>query len=169
VTAWLSALFLHFEAELARAYVNAPPAGASLGAWRLVRTPNPRGGPEAVSVVHTAELGRSDADLAGLMLRCADQGFEVLVVLLEPFPLGAHPKVKLTAGTSTVESPATVVAPGAAIALAGEAAALAGGRWQLAGELTLDITDGERRIQGVVALTGLAGALSLLTAHCPRE
>jgi hypothetical protein len=90
-----------------------------------------------------------------------------LVVLLQPFPPRAQPRVKLTAGGSTVELPATVVAPGAAIALAGEAAVLARGLWQSAPELALEVTDSGRQVRGVVSLGGLAGALALLTASCP--
>jgi hypothetical protein len=59
--------------------------GSRPGSWRLVRTPNPRGGPDAVSVMQTPDPSRSDIDLAGLMLRCSDRGFEVLIVLLHPF------------------------------------------------------------------------------------
>src|SRR5437870_12087111 len=54
------------------------PAGASnlKGGWRLVRTHNPRGGEDAVSVMHTADPFRSDPDFAGLTLRCAETGTE---------------------------------------------------------------------------------------------
>ena len=38
------------------------------GAWRLVRTSNPSGGRDAVSIMHTADIARSDVDFAGLML-----------------------------------------------------------------------------------------------------
>ena len=44
----------------------------SLGKWRLVRTPNPQGGKEAISIMRGAELSGSDPDFAGLMLRCAE-------------------------------------------------------------------------------------------------
>src|SRR5262249_29637112 len=71
-------------------------AATNAGTWRLVRTPNPRGGPDAVSIMQTADATRSDIDLAGLTLRCSDTGFDVLVVFLKPFPPRRHPKVKLT-------------------------------------------------------------------------
>src|SRR5271168_4825245 len=35
------------------------------GEWRLVRSPDPRGGPDAVSIMHTADVSRSDPDFAG--------------------------------------------------------------------------------------------------------
>jgi hypothetical protein len=77
-------------------------AATNAGTWRLVRTPNPRGGPDAVSVMQTADTARSDIDLVGLTLRCSDTGFDVLVVFLKPFPPRTHPKVKLTSGGTTV-------------------------------------------------------------------
>ncbi len=49
------------------------PAG---GTWRLVRTRNPTGGPEAVSIMQTADIAKSDLDLAGMMLRCGKAGLK---------------------------------------------------------------------------------------------
>src|SRR5208282_1565839 len=34
--------------------------GPGAGTWRLVRTPNPTGGPQAVSIMQTADIARSD-------------------------------------------------------------------------------------------------------------
>src|SRR5262249_23883382 len=91
-----------FEEARPNAAQGAIPAATSGGTWRLVRSPNPRGGPDAVSIMQTADAARSDIDLAGLALRCSDTGFDVLVVFLKPFPPRAHPKVKLTTGGATV-------------------------------------------------------------------
>jgi hypothetical protein len=147
---------------------RAKPDTASVSGWRLVRTPNPRGGPDAVSIMHTAEPSRSDIDLAGLMLRCGDSGFDVLIVLLQPFPPRAHPKVKLTTRGTTVELVATVLPPGAALVLPSEATALASGPWQSATELALEVVDNNAAaIHGVVSLRGLAPAVALLRANCP--
>jgi hypothetical protein len=162
-----------FEQATSNAPQGAPPAvsgiGTSMGTWRLVRTPNPRGGPDAVSIMQTAELTRSDVDLAGLMLRCAESGFDVLIVSLNPFPLRAQPKVRLTTRASTVEFRATVISPGAAISLPSEAAALVNGPWQSSPELTLQITENGNVIRGVVSLAGLAPALALLMSNCPSR
>src|SRR5262245_36999027 len=73
-------------------------AATNAGTRLLVGTPNPRGGPDAISIMQTADTARSDIDLVGLTLRCSDTGFEVLVVFLKPFPLRTHPRVKLTSG-----------------------------------------------------------------------
>src|ERR1700678_3016016 len=64
-----------------------PPSRAqNVGSWRLVRTPNVRGGADAVSIMHIADSSRSDLDLAGLTLRCGENGIEALVVVVEPRP-----------------------------------------------------------------------------------
>src|ERR1700687_3487569 len=54
---------------------TSPPATktpATPDGWKLIRTPRPQGGGEAVSIIHTPDLMRSDPDLAGLMFRCGD-------------------------------------------------------------------------------------------------
>src|SRR5262245_10551424 len=113
-------------------------AATNAGAWRLVRTPNPRGGPDAVSIMQTADTARSDIDLVGLTLRCSDTGFDVLVVFLKSFPPRTHPKVKLTSGGTTVHLEAAVIPPGAAISLPAEVATLVKGSWQSSSELAIE-------------------------------
>jgi len=148
---------------------RARPDSASPGTWRLVRTPNPRGGSDAVSIMQTADLSRSDIGLAGLILRCSERSFEVLIVLLEPAQPRARPQVKLTTSGSTVVLTATVVSPGAALALPNEAVALVNGPWRLAPELALEVNDGDKVIRGVVALEGLVPALAMLMSNCPSR
>jgi hypothetical protein len=134
-----------------------------------VRTPNPGGGPDAVSIMQTAEPMRSDLDLAGLMLRCAERDVEVVVVLLNPFPPRARPAVKLTAGVGTIDLQATVMPPGTVLALPSEAMALANGPWQSAAEVAIEVAEDGNAIRGVVELTGLADALALLRSSCPAR
>jgi hypothetical protein len=148
---------------------RAKPDSLSPGTWRLVRTPNPRGGPDAVSIMQTADPSRSDLDLAGLMLRCGDTSFDVLIVLLKPFPPRARPKVNLKARASSVELQATVLSPGAAISLSSEAAALVNGPWQLSTELAVEINENNNAIRGVISLVGLTPALALLMSNCPSR
>src|SRR5580704_8758076 len=88
-----------------------------IGTWRLVRTPNPSKGGDTVSIMRTADIVKSDIDLAGLMLRCAQTNFEVIIVLVRPLPPRAHPKVTVGTGGSGVEFTATVVPPGAEVLL----------------------------------------------------
>jgi hypothetical protein len=137
------------------------------GTWRLVRTSNPRGGPDAVAVAQTADPLRSDIDFAGLMLRCAAVRFEVVVVLLTPLPPRPSPRVKLTARGSTVDLPATLISPGVLIVLAPNAADLVSGPWTSASELALEVVSKDTFIRGVVSLVGLAPALALLLTNCP--
>jgi len=180
--AWMASLVLVFEPALVRAAVNdtgeeaGPNAAQSViltatngGSWRLVRTPDPRGGPDAVSIMQTADAARSDIDLVGLTLRCSDTGFDVLVVFLKPFPPRAHPKVKLTTGSATVHLEATVIPPGAAISLPAEAATMVKGSWQSSLELAIEVEDDSTATRGVISLAGLGSALSLLTSNCPSR
>jgi hypothetical protein len=136
----------------------------------LVRSKDPTGGKEAVSIMQTADIAKSDLDLAGLMLRCGEAGTEALVVLLNPLGPRAHPKVTATAAGQTAEFAASVVPPGAALLLPAEASALASGPWQTAAELVLQIDTGQedsgKTIRGAVPLVGLAVALSQLVANC---
>jgi hypothetical protein len=149
----------------------APPQASSTGAgnWRLVRTPNPAGGPDAASIVQTADIARSDLNLAGLMLRCGQTGVEVLIVLLEPLPPRAHPKVSVSTGGATLDFPATVVSPGALVLLPQDASALANGPWKNAAQLTVHVDDSSEQVSGVIPLAGLADALPKLLANCPSH
>ena len=145
---------------------SAVPAPTSAGTWRLVRTPNPRGGPDAVSIMQTADAARSDIDLVGLTLRCSDTGFDVIVVSLKAFPPRTHPKVELTTGGATVHLEATVIPPGAAISLPAEAATMVKGSWQSSLELAIEVRDDGNTTRGVISLVGLGPALSLLASNC---
>jgi hypothetical protein len=145
-----------------------PPDASGLGTWRSVRTPNPRGGPDLVSIMQTADLSRSDIGFAGLILRCSDTSFEVLIVLVNPSQPRARPQVKLITQGSTVVFTANVISPGTALALPNEVAALFNGPWQSVPELALEVDDGGNVIRGVVALKGLGPALARLLSSCPR-
>jgi hypothetical protein len=142
-------------------------AATNVGTWRLVRTPNPRGGPDAVSIMQTADTARSDIDLVGLTLRCSDTGFDVLVVFLKPFPPLTRPKVKLTSGGTTVRLEAAVIPPGAAISLPAEAATLVKG--SSSSELAIEVEDDGNATRGFISLVGLEPALSLLASNCPTR
>jgi len=154
-----------YEATSNRSDKQQPSAA---GAWRLVRTPNPAAGPDAVSIMHTADVSRSDLDLAGLMVRCREETTEVLIVLVRPFPPRARPKVTIAvAGSGPVELTASVAAPGLLLLLPPEANSLAVGPWQTASELTIAVADEHAPIQGVVPLAGLGIALGELRQNCP--
>jgi len=151
-----------------------PASSQSTAPWRLVRTPNPAGGRAAVSVVKTADVTKSDIDLAGLMLRCGESNIEVLIVLLRPLPPRAHPRVTVTVAGRETDFTASVVPPGAELLLPLEATALASGPWQAASDLTVEIgavegDDQPNPIRGVISLAGLGASLPLLQANCPSQ
>jgi hypothetical protein len=138
------------------------------GGWYLLRSANPRGGPDAVSVSHTADGSRSDLDLAGLMLRCGDHGAaEVVVVAVTPLPPRARPDVFIHADGKQWQFSADVVPPGAELLLPADAAILAAGPWQLVHELEVQVRSPEQSFGGVVPIDGLSDALATLKANCP--
>lgn len=144
-------------------------SAAADDAWRLIRTPDPIGGRDAVSITRTADVSKSDLEFAGLMLRCGERSVEVLIVLVRAFPPRAHPNVKLAAGSSSVELTASVVPPEVLLLLPPDATGLATGAWQAATELVVTVEDQQGPIRGVIPLTGLGHALALLRSNCPAQ
>jgi hypothetical protein len=142
--------------------------GTSLeGGWRLLRTPDPRGGRESIAVSHAADLLRSDPEFAGMMLRCAGGEIELVFVLVRPLPPRSRPQVTLNFEGKSLRFEAAVVPPGASIRLPREAAALAGGAWHSVREVSVAIDDGAAgKINGVVLLEGLRTAYATLRAVC---
>ena len=138
------------------------PTSQNIGRWRLLRTPNPRGGSEAVSITRTGELSGSDPDFAGLMIRCGDTDLEVLVVLVKALSFRAHPRVSI--GGSSFEG--TVAPPGSIILLPLELGMLARQSWPSMKSLSIEIADGAAVTKGLVLLDDLDPALKTLSAAC---
>jgi hypothetical protein len=132
-----------------------------------VRTHNPRGGEDAVSVIHTADLFQSDPDFAGLTVRCGETSVEVLVILLQPFSPRAKPQVVVTDTGIQTRFSATVASPGTAVLLPPEATALAHGPWQKLREIGIEVDNDGTTVRGVVPLEGLREAVEILAANCP--
>jgi len=135
--------------------------------WHLLRTANPRGGPDAVSISHTADITRSDLDLAGILLHCGEKGVEVMIVVVTPFSPLARPDVTISTGSKEWRLSAHVVSPGAELLLPAEAMSLATGPWQSARELAVKVTSQEQSFGGIVPIEGIADALATLAANCP--
>jgi hypothetical protein len=156
-------------------YENSAQAGAGgrlpneVGTWHLLRTPNPSGGPPAVSVMQSADIPRSDPDLAGLMIRCGESSTEVLIVLVRYLRLGTHPKVTVGTGPTSTEFTGDVVPPGLLVLLPPQATSLALGPWQALPEIAVSIDDESGRISGVIPLAGVKGALQILRSNCPAR
>jgi hypothetical protein len=139
------------------------------GGWQLVKTKDPSGGPDAVSVMHVADAKRSDIGLAGLSLQCGRQGIEVLLIVLERMSRG-EPKVTLTSGNGRIAVfNASVVQTGQALLLPRNAAEFATRDWQQANELSVEIEGKSTSIRGTVPIGGLAVAYQLLTESCPAR
>jgi hypothetical protein len=149
-------------------------------AWHLLRTANPRGGADAMSMSHTADMTRSDLDLAGLLLRCntgphntglepREIGSDVVIVVVTPFPPRAKPSVAIGAAGNEWHFEASVLSPGAELLLPAEAASLAAGPWQSAHELSIKVSFQERTFAGVIPIDGMAAALATLAANCPAS
>ena len=146
---------------------NSKSTSEMIGAWRLVRTPDARGGADIVSITRTAEMTRSDPKLAGLMLRCGEKGIEVLVVLLQTLRPSALPKVTVTSdGTDRRRFEGAMVPPYATIRLPNEAATLANGPWTSVSEISIEVENDKETIRGVIPVQGLRQALNALKPNC---
>jgi hypothetical protein len=139
----------------------------SPNSWPLLRTPHPNGGPDAISVLRTADTARSDPDLAGLMLRCPENnGTEVLLAFISPIPPKTKKTVVLSAGNTRFSMKAEAIASGAALLLPDEATALANGPWQDEESLGVIVEGPENETRGYIPLDGLSVALRNLRASC---
>jgi hypothetical protein len=138
------------------------------GGWRLVKTPDPRGGPDAASVLHAADTAKSDLNLAGLTFRCGQSGIETLLILLEPLVRGSQYGVLVKSGAAETQFEAKALQRGEVLLLPPSATALAGGSWQAVPELSVDIA-APSPVRGSVPLSGLSGALSALSQSCPAH
>jgi hypothetical protein len=131
-----------------------------------MRTKNPRGGPDAVSILRAADP-YSDPRIAGLTMRCADRAVETLVIVVEPMPPRTKPRVTLRERGTERDFAATVVPPFSALLLPPEATTLIA---SLSSESLFIKVSGEKAtIQGAVDLIGLPQALVTLQASCPQS
>jgi hypothetical protein len=136
--------------------------------WRLIRTPDPRGGPDAVAILRAADTTQSDPDLAGLMIRCHEkQPLEVQLALVRPFPPRSMRNVVLGSGAKQSLLRAETSQASTALILPIDATEFTIGAWQGLKELTVIINDPVSDIHGVIPLDGLAPALAQLAASCP--
>jgi len=156
------------EDTFARKVETGSRASALSGGWRLVRTPDPRGGPDVVSVLHTADTLKSDADFAGLTFRCSRSGIETLLVLLPSLDRGSRYAVRIKSGTTETQLEATPLQAGEVLLLPPNATVLAAGAWRAASEISVDIA-APSPIHGSVPTGGLSGAMSVLSQSCPAH
>jgi hypothetical protein len=138
------------------------------GGWQLLRTHNPNGSTDAVSIMHTADIAKSDLDLAGLMIRCAKPGIEVFIVLLRPFSVRVRPHVVLGQDGRETEFEARVAAPGTALLLPSNASELVTGPWMRQSELSIRVV-ANPAISGVVPINGLQTSFKILMTSCDER
>ncbi len=132
-----------------------------------MRTPNPLGGADAVSITHTADTARSDPDFVGLMLRCTPSGPEAAVILIVPLPPRAQPRVTLgTGGDRVLQVEATIGMPGSIVVLPRPAAVALMGSWRSLDEVSIEVAAEDQVIHGTVTLAGLDQASRTLNANC---
>lgn len=150
--------------------VQAPgPKSTRIGQWHLVRTPA-RENKETVSIMRTGELLKSDADFAGLMIRCkGTAGLQIGFIVVSPFPPRSQPNVTISTGASTLEFRGSVAGPGTVVSLPDEASTLIHGPWRSAQSLTVHIKGDGASIRGTVSLNQLSQAVALLQANCPTS
>ena len=136
--------------------------------WRLIRTPDPRGGPDALALMRTADMAQSDPDLAGLMIRCQEKRrLEVQLALVRPFPPRSKRDVALDTGKKQSVLRAEASQAGTALILPVDATAFTIGPWQGLSQLAVKISDPEADVRGVIPLDGIVPALAKLAASCP--
>ena len=139
------------------------------GGWHLIRTKNLNGGPDAVSISHTADVSRSDLDLAGVMVRCGEKEMELIVVAVTPFSPRAKPEVTVRADAREWRFKAQVIPPGAELQLPADTIRLAFASWQSARELKVDVASAEQSFAGVIPIEGMSQALAALGAYCTPD
>ena len=139
------------------------------GGWRLVKSRNPDGGADAISVMHVVDSAKSDARLAGLSLQCGRNGIEIVLIVLERQSRSTRPNVVLITGEKQAEFEASVIQGGAALLLPADASKLAAGEWQGATELSVEIATKPTAIRGTVPIGGLSAALRYLSQNCPAQ
>jgi hypothetical protein len=148
--------------------VSGQPSDHTTDSWRLIHTPGSHAGTDYAAIMHVADLDRSDPRLAGIMLRCSQQSLEIVIVVVEPFPPQARPRISLRVAGQESYFVGSVIPTGAGILLPVDGMRLATGPWRESTELGVKIIDGETAIEGIVTLSGLKTAIQSLAGCAPK-
>src|SRR6516165_5400843 len=130
--------------------------------WRLTEATNPLGGSHLAAILHTADLDKSDPRLAGLMLRCAEHGLEPVIIVVDPLPPRAKPRITLRGEGQVINLDGSIIPTGAGILLPVDGLDLANGPWARSREVGIRIENGDTIIEGAVMLSGLQEAVRAL-------
>jgi hypothetical protein len=139
------------------------------GGWRLVKSRDPNGGGQIVSIMHAVDMTKSDFGLAGLSLRCGAIGLEAILILLDRVPSTPPPAVTLQAGETKARIDASVLQDGRTILLPFGATTVSNAAKKGATEVSVTIETQPQSIAGVVPITGLLSALNSLSVYCPPK
>lgn len=136
--------------------------------WRLVRTPDPRGGPDLISTIKVADTLRSDADFAAMLLRCADAGrISIAFALIVPIPPRDRPDIVWRLDDRPpVRVAARVLQPPTLIGLEPEGDTLLIGAIGAARRLSVGVVNKDTEVRGEIDLDGTSQALGRLAAEC---
>lgn len=132
-----------------------------------MKSRNPNGGGEIVSIMHAVDTTKSDLGLAGLSLRCGPIGPEAILILLDQVPSANPPAVTLQAGPTKTRVDASVLQDGRALLLPLAATTISNAARKGTTEVSVSIDTQPLAIAGVVPITGLINALSSLSVYCP--
>jgi hypothetical protein len=121
-------------------------AGGAAGSRRLVQSTTATTGTGEAAILHAVAIKQSNPRLAGLMLRCEQQGIEAVVVVVEPFPPHARPQITLPAPGQESQFIGTIIPTDAGIRLPGDATSLVKGPWRMPRELEIKGADAAPRL-----------------------
>jgi hypothetical protein len=155
----------HAQPRLDRTAPSPASAVAENVGWRLTRSNAPGGGTTA-SILRTADPGSSDVEVAGLLFRCAENGTDVLFIVLSPFGPAAKPKIAIDLGGLRVETAASVLPSGAGLLVPRDMLTLFGAPEKTMADLSFVISEGGRRFSGRIAKLYAAPALARLQTEC---
>lgn len=133
--------------------------------WTLVRTKLEIGSPEQISIMHQADTA-SNIGLAGISLRCAANGVDVMLVVLEPVPPGTHPSITIAANGQQRSFDTSVLPGRRSLRLLPQAEPLPTPDWLQSHTLSVKVELGPSSVHGVLPIDGMIGALQTLRSAC---
>lgn len=102
------------------------------------------------------------------MFRCAENGTDVLFIVLSPFGPAARPTVAVDLGGVRLETEASVLPSGAGLLMPRDVLSLFRAPEKTNADLTVLISEGRRRLSGRIARLYAAPALTRLQNECSQ-
>lgn len=137
------------------------------GGWRLIARQHPNDASSWTSIMRIPDTGRSDENLAGLMLRCKEQNHtELHIAVVSPYSPRAAITVSLQIGSRQFSFPAKIGPGGTTVILPSEAVGALMGPVLQNAELKVEIGSAVGKTVGIVPLNGLDAAYAEMTTAC---